>query len=464
MKKLFDIIPEDLFSVLASPNRHLYADALEVLYVAYQEKLKITVNDFYSMLRSTLEAQLIDADFSEDGIAAEEAADISGKARFLIRRLQAKGWLEKERGEDFTEYIIVPDYSSKLLQLLHDFSNEKLSRGASYVFGTYSALKVATENNNANDLMMAVYSAYDNTVQLCDLLKSVYHNVRRFCQLQAALYNVNDILATHFDDFGQNIIEKYIRPLKIKDSVPKYHNAIEEYLDNCLDDEILEALAQAALKDKRADKLYDCKADLKRKILWVKDMYDNLETDYLEEIDKQVRRYTRATTQKLENLLNRDHNVRANIDYILQNMVQKRRANNLIEKVQPAFGLFGQSYLSAKSLWQEKRIVKRERVAPVVLEDEPVDEAMRKEAEEMFNSAYSQSAVNAFVGQLLEQHSVVYTEDWPMNDDYDYIMHLMTLVKYDEKNSPYKLEALEGEFETDGYILPQLRLSRKVVK
>ena len=30
--KLFDAVPNELFSVLASPNRSLYADALDVLY------------------------------------------------------------------------------------------------------------------------------------------------------------------------------------------------------------------------------------------------------------------------------------------------------------------------------------------------------------------------------------------------------------------------------------------------
>ena len=39
--KLFDILPSDLFSVLASPNRVLYSDALDVLYNAYRETLKI---------------------------------------------------------------------------------------------------------------------------------------------------------------------------------------------------------------------------------------------------------------------------------------------------------------------------------------------------------------------------------------------------------------------------------------
>lgn len=34
--QLFEAVPEDLFSVLASPNRALYAEALEVLYETYQ--------------------------------------------------------------------------------------------------------------------------------------------------------------------------------------------------------------------------------------------------------------------------------------------------------------------------------------------------------------------------------------------------------------------------------------------
>ena len=37
---LFDRVPDELFSVLASPNRVLYADALDVLYDAYRESFK----------------------------------------------------------------------------------------------------------------------------------------------------------------------------------------------------------------------------------------------------------------------------------------------------------------------------------------------------------------------------------------------------------------------------------------
>lgn len=92
--KLFDAVPNDLFSVLASPNRILYADALTVLYDAYRDTLKIPEEKLYSMLRSKLEHQLAEATFEGEDIDEDELRDISGRARFLIRKLCSKGSLK----------------------------------------------------------------------------------------------------------------------------------------------------------------------------------------------------------------------------------------------------------------------------------------------------------------------------------------------------------------------------------
>ena len=56
--RFFEAVPSELFSPLASPNRILYADALDVLYAAYQENLKIREDVLYSMLRGRLEQEL----------------------------------------------------------------------------------------------------------------------------------------------------------------------------------------------------------------------------------------------------------------------------------------------------------------------------------------------------------------------------------------------------------------------
>ena len=84
--KFFEAVPSELFSPQASPNRILYADALDVLYAAYQENLKIREDVLYSMLRGRLEQELADATFEDEDIDEEELRDISGRARFLIRK------------------------------------------------------------------------------------------------------------------------------------------------------------------------------------------------------------------------------------------------------------------------------------------------------------------------------------------------------------------------------------------
>ena len=328
--RFFEAIPSELFSPLASPNRALYADALDVLYSAYRDNLKIREDALYSMLRSKLEEQLADATFEGEDIDEEELRDISGRARFLIRKLCGKGWFEKERGDDFEEYITVPSYSSRLLELFHQLRDDSSVRGYSYVFNTYSSLKVAHESGSVYEKMSAVYSAYDNTSALINLLQMVYHNVKHYFQMQIDMQDVNQVLASHFNDFGQKVIEAYIRPLKIKDSVPKYRVPIQSVLRSWAEnDALLLAMANTALQDKRGDTVAKCRADLLRKIFWIDERYDNMEHDYLDEIDAQVRRYTRAATQKVENLTNRDQNVRGNLNVLLTALSRNRRAGDL---------------------------------------------------------------------------------------------------------------------------------------
>ena len=463
--KLFDAVPNELFSVLASPNRSLYADALDVLYESYQENLKIPEETLYSMLRGKLEQQLAEATFEGEDIDEEELRDVSGRARFLIRKLNSKGWLEKQRGDDFNEYITVPGYSSRLLELFHQLRDDSPMRGYSYVFGTYSALKVASEGTSVYDRMAAVYSAYDNTQSLIKLLQMVYHNVKHFFQLQINMQQVNTVLASHFHDFGQKVVEAYIRPLKIKDSVPKYRVPIQKILTGWLeDDALLTAMSNAALQDRRGSDLNACRSDLLRKIFWVKERYDNIEHEFLDEIDQQVRRYTRATTQKIENLTNRDHNVRGNLNYLLTALSRNRRASELVEQIQPAFQLYEQSFLSEKSVWYRKRPGKRTKAAPVLIQEGEIDPEMARQAQLLLHSEYGRSEIAAYVEQWLGEAEVCYSEDLNLEDDKAYIMSLLAVLTGGDRSSTYTVRELEGVYSENGYAIPRLQIKRREEK
>ena len=71
--KLFSKIPDRFFSVLASGNKELYVQALFVLRQAFKTELVIRRDELTAMLMDALEADILEANFSEE---AEEEGDL----------------------------------------------------------------------------------------------------------------------------------------------------------------------------------------------------------------------------------------------------------------------------------------------------------------------------------------------------------------------------------------------------
>ena len=53
--KVFEIVPADFFSVLVSPNREIYADALMKLYEMFQSEINIRLKAFLAEVELLLE-------------------------------------------------------------------------------------------------------------------------------------------------------------------------------------------------------------------------------------------------------------------------------------------------------------------------------------------------------------------------------------------------------------------------
>jgi hypothetical protein len=221
------------------------------------------------------------------------------------------------------------------------------------------------------------------------------------------------------------------------------------------------AMANVALQDKRGSSLEECRQDLLKKIFWVKERYDSIERDYLDEIDAQVRRYTRATTQKIENLTNRDHNVRGNLNFLLQELSRNRRAADLVEQIQPAFQLYEQSFVSEKSLWYRKRPGKRTKATPVPIDEEAISAEAMQQAEKLLHSEYGRVAIAKYVDNWLGESGVCYSKDMDLHNDKAYIMSLLTVLASSDRDAQYTVKELGGIFTDNQYSIPQLQINRK---
>ena len=208
----------------------------------------------------------------------------------------------------------------------------------------------------------------------------------------------------------------------------------------------------------------NCRSDLLRKIFWIDERYDNIEHDYLDEIDAQVRRYTRAATQKVENLTNRDQNVRGNLNVLLTALSRNRRAGDLVDQIQPVFQLYEQSFLSEKSLWYRKRPGKRTKAAAVLIQETASDADAAAQAAQLLRSEYGRAAIVAYVQGWLGDADVCYSKDLNIKDDKSYIMSLLAVLTSGDSAAGHQIKELGGLFHENGYSIPQMQIRRKEKK
>ena len=334
---LYEIVPENLFSVLVSKNKRLYANALFVLLDAFKTHLQISKDGLVSMLIASLESDIITADFSDETLLENEYS-LSGRAHFIVRKLKMNGWITIETESDFVDYVTLPNYSIKIIQILYDITHISEQESFTYVYSTYSSLKTANENKEPFEVYAALYDSVVRTEQLVESLKSVYHGITAYNQQLLDLINVNTVLTLHYDRFRQEIAEKILRPLKIRDSVPKYKHPIEMILKSWLvDDDLLDALAEYSLHNRKFETKEQCFEDINKKIYYIIDTYNQLEKDYINIIDSKNRAYTRATTQKIDYLLNSDQSVKGNLISIMKAISNEGTAEAALDMIQGAF-------------------------------------------------------------------------------------------------------------------------------
>ena len=211
--KLFEVIPENLFSILASKNKKVYIEALFVLHKAFKQEMMISKTDLVAMLIANLDEMMLDIDFSEENESLEDNNPFGGKslgnlsaaAHFLLRRLRDTGWVEVEYQVDsFAESITSPDYSIKIINLLYSLTEEQAAEYNSYVYSAYSDLRTADEERD-DYMFTALVSAYEKTRQLLDELKTLHNNIRRYHQALNEYATVNEVLKGHFDEYKSTI-------------------------------------------------------------------------------------------------------------------------------------------------------------------------------------------------------------------------------------------------------------------
>ena len=140
---LFDILPENLFSILSSPNKKIYINVLFVIRECFTQEMSIPKEGLAITIASKMEDELLQIQ-DEDGNSEGIENSLSERAYYILRRLKWAGWIETEiEDRNFEENVILPDYTIEILNLLYRLTHKKNLEYNSYAYQTYATLKIA---------------------------------------------------------------------------------------------------------------------------------------------------------------------------------------------------------------------------------------------------------------------------------------------------------------------------------
>ncbi|MCL6626094.1 Wadjet anti-phage system protein JetA family protein [Alicyclobacillus shizuokensis] len=492
MRDLFDIVPDNLFSILAAPNRRVYFRALMVLRDCYQREVQFRRTDLVTYLISQLEEDLAAVSFNEDvnladagalageveaygeAVAADPAqaasepgaSSVSGRAHTLVRKLIDAGWLAPiTEADSLEETLIVPEYASILLDAFADIVDPPDRRYNAFVYSIYSTLRTANEDRD-EFMLQALQSAYDNTVALRESLRSLLHNIHLYYQKLQDRKEIRELLEEHFDEYQVGVALKVYHPLKTVDSVYRFRPRILQVLRSWLQDaDVLADMSRRLRLQHPEWDESDSRYEIVRMIQFIVDTFESID-ETLREIDRRNTAYSRASAERLQYLLNTDRDVKGKLIELLKSLPPfAEDVDSPLLREMEALPLFQVQWADADALYSEPRRRKRGTPRPLQASSQVAEAAFAAEAQEMLermDSVFSETRIVEFILSQMGEDGVLRSQSLRLREMEDLLRTMMALIKADEPQVPFDVEWDEQQraVVVGGYRIPALTFVR----
>jgi hypothetical protein len=454
-------LPDALFSIFTSKYRELYASSLFVLLTCYRQEIAIKKSELASMLCDALEEQLLQTHDEEEGLSGNT---LSERAYAIIRKLHATGWLETEQSMDtFEEYLTVPEFAIKIIKTLQEVANERPKEYNSFVHSTYIALKSAdTERDEYT--YEALLTAYRNTEELIDSLRTLLGNIRKYYQELQQQTEVRDLLVQHFDQYTSLVMEKVYHRIKTTDCVPRFRVSILHILKKWLGDyRLLETIAGQMLQRGHEASAVEAQRKVSSMLDDMINAYENI-TSILREIDRKNSTYIKASVERFQYLLNENEGMKGRLVDILHKAGSYEDPDKAWSLMAESLPLHSVNHITTDSLYTEPRRRERHQPTPLNLETEAREEEIEQEYEglkELIRHGLTRNKVIAYIEQAMQRQDRLPGSMLPLETDEQFLQLVMSVLMSDDAGIPYQVEWQDGYVEVNGYRIPEMIFAKR---
>lgn len=479
---LFDRLPDGFFSPLSRKYKAVYAYALITLYHCLKlYKSKITRGVYMDMLRAhgqdIMSLFNIRSDRDDDREDGEDVQvkdpESEDKFAYVVRKLQNCGWFQTEKDyKTGAEYIFLPAFSIKMLELLNDLT----SRDSSYiplVHQTYSEL--ALEDEKEDDFMFrSLANASHNTDQLELAVTLLHHSIVVYNHRLTGVSSPNEALHQHFDDFKTEIGDPIYHPMKTYDSFGLYSRPTVAILRRWLRDE---RLVSKMANQARSDPSYlgytqaqatDLVISLLNKVI---DVFQRINKSF-DDIDRVNSDYTEAVQKKVNYLSGADKSIKGKLEKVVSALAEEMRKHpnadaensELVRQAEETVSFCRFGILESTSFTMPFRRESRPDEDPLALQDDFAlsggDDLMADFLDREV-SQYSEEAIEKFMRAAFAGRKEITTEDIPLNSIDDLILLILGIVRAEFDTSFFTIRKEKESVIHCGYKMPLYTLTRK---
>lgn len=478
---LFDIIPDNFFSILSSKNKRLYLACAQQAFSVYESgsilgvERKLIVDDLCVFLDNNEHLYKDDEEEFNDLLEAPETKrDI---ANLVLRRLEECGWIYIDVTSDYIELLNFTDYAITILEAIMSICPQKIYNSydfddsfdapevtevinpneyQGYIYTIYSLL-----NSDIVDYSLVIDQVYRNTKLLIRSLRKMDSRMKDYINLVVETSEIKDLM-NKLIDYNNEIYEPSYTKLKTSDNINKYRLNIVTKLEEIAANEVaMEGIAKGYI--------YKCRnygQALERANRDIDEMVDvfNMLDDFITGIDQKNKTYINSTIGKIKFLLSEEDNIVGKLNTILKYvkfMNSKGKTDKAINEINKTIAIQSYKGYSDYSLYSPRG--KYSRNDYQILDLDRFDfEGLDDDFIKGFHANYDPKYVLEFLERNLGPNNSLEAKDIVGYDSpKEDVLMLVFIIIFASENG-YKIEKLSDVIINKKYSMANFRVTKEV--
>ena len=448
---MFQIVSENFFVPLASPNKVIYWECLTKLFTVMNHQLSfgverdILVQELQYYFEQEQAAAMV-----EEGFDGKNSRD---KANWMLRRLEYYGWIEVETDKSYVQRVSFKDYAVKIMKILLEIEEGKQIEYQGYIYTIYSLVRSSTDNPG-----IVLLSILENTDMLITGLKNLNSGIKHYIDELTKYKTPAEIMDVLFNDYMENIVDKAYHRLLTSDNVSKFRPEIVERLENKSRSRTYMEKASGELAGIREITIEQAKELVYQYIHEIIDAFQNMD-DILAEINQKNTQYQKAAINRAKFYLIGGEDVRGQLKEILSEVNEKINAEGMelggiyrISFLEELIKIYSNGMLDEKSLYVPIEGKKEFKPAGLINDfpDEKVRQEKLKKMMEKMERVLNPPKIDRYVQDCLNGRSRMKASQMPLETIEDFVRIIYVRLYGQRKNMQYEIEADE-DITVNGY-------------